>query len=120
MSSLLRFQKKSNFQTVSSNKVDKHCNNKTYLFCKVLVILFLVGSIFLYLLQINSLATKGFKIQELERQLNELKDNNKKLSLEAVHLSSMAELNEKVHNLDMVSVDEFSYINLGSTGMAKR
>jgi len=121
MSPFFKFQKCSR----ANRNEEKPCakikiGNKSKLFIKILIIIFLVGSVFLYLLQINSLATKGFKIQALEMQMSELNESNKKLNLEAVRLRSMAELNEKVQNLDMVPINNFSYIDATSTGMAKK
>ena len=85
-----------------------------------MVIIILAGSVFLYLLQINSLATKGFQIQELESKVAKYDEENKKLSLDAVRLRSMAELSEKVQNLDMVPITDFAYIVDTGTGVAKR
>jgi len=121
MSPFFKFQKKSKLQKRENiNPIKVNVGKKTRIFFKALLILLLVGSVFLYLLQINSLATKGFKIQGLEGQISELSDANQKLSIEAVRLRSMAELNEKVQNLDMVPISDYSYIDATSTGVALR
>jgi len=122
MSPFFKFQKCSRLKrsTARLKKEPKLKKCKNSMFLKVFLILILAGSVFLYLMQINSLATKGFKIQEFEKKVSDLSEGNKKLSVEAVRLRSMAELNEKVHNLDMVPVSEFSYLEATSTGVAKR
>lgn len=122
MTPFLKFQKKFRKPVkVSEKKQTKSgIKSRTNFVVKALIIVFLVGSIFLYLLQINSLATKGFKIQKLEQKVNVLKTKNKKLSLQAIKLRSMAELNEKVRNLDMVPISQYSYLEATSTGMARR
>ncbi|MFZ5365357.1 MAG: hypothetical protein ACOZBH_04160 [Patescibacteria group bacterium] len=123
MSPFLKFSKFSRVKSIQSPKITREIKPfkfKNFLFIKILLILLLVGSVFLYLMQINSLATKGFKIQELEGRIGVLQDGNKKMSMEAVKLRSMAELNEKIQNLDMVPITEFSYIEATSTGVAKR
>jgi hypothetical protein len=122
MTPFLKFQKKFRKPVkVSEKKQTKSgIKSRTNFVVKALIIVFLVGSIFLYLLQINSLATKGFKIQKLEQKVNVLQTKNKKLSLRAIKLRSMAELNEKVRNLDMVPISQYSYLEATSTGMARR
>jgi len=122
MTPFLKFQKKFRKPVKLSEKkqTKSEIKSRTNFIIKMLIIVFLVGSIFLYLLQINSLATKGFKIQKLEQQVNLLQTKNEKLSLQAIKLRSMAELNEKVRNLDMVPISQYSYLESTSTGMARR
>ncbi|MCX6740529.1 MAG: hypothetical protein NTZ49_04860 [Candidatus Parcubacteria bacterium] len=76
----------------------------------VLGILVFVCGIF-YLWQINSLATKGYQIKELEEKVSDLKDNNKKLQVQITELRSVSRINEEVKRLNMQEVARIEYLS---------
>lgn len=63
-----------------------------------------------YLIQINSLATKGYQIKELEKKVDELKQQKADLELEALSLQSMGVVKEKIADLGMVLAGETDYL----------
>jgi hypothetical protein len=63
-----------------------------------------------YLMQINVTATKGYQIKELEKQISQLTENNKKLNLKHIELQSMANVIEQVPSLNLVVTENIETI----------
>ncbi len=79
-------------------------------------ILFLGG---MYLVQINSLAAKGFEIKHLENRIAELKDGNGKYALQIAELKSMSRIEEAMKSMDLVlASSKPEYIGSASTAVA--
>lgn len=75
---------------------------------------------FLYLVQTNINATKGYKIKDLEKQLTLLQKDNKKLKLDYVELQSMASIIDKSAELNLVPAGRVEVITVGGSAMALR
>ncbi len=71
-------------------------------FITVMVICFLA---LLYLIQANRTATFGFKIEEYDNAIAELKKEKADLELEAAKLRSTNQIKEKLEKLNMQEVD---------------
>lgn len=63
-----------------------------------------------YLIQVNTLATKGYAIRELEVEIATQKKNNELLGLEIIERQSMDALQRKIAELGLVAVDRIDYI----------
>lgn len=86
---------------------------------KILFFLVIVLGIF-YVAGANDLAIKGFALNDLKEQYTKIADENKKLELEAMALSSYNIVSHKVDNLKMVAVGEIDYINGSNEVVAKK
>lgn len=86
---------------------------------KILSISIIVLGIF-YVAGTNDLSIQGFALSDLKDQRNKLADENKKLELKAMTLSSYNIISEKVGNLKMVAVGEVNYINGNQDVVAKK
>ncbi len=86
----------------------------------VLLIGLVVGSLFCYLGQVNSIASKGFVLRDLEREAQSLKAENEKLAVNLVEMRSMNSLKDRVENLGMVSVGQIIYLDGGETVVVRR
>jgi len=73
-----------------------------------------------YIAGANGLAIRGYALSDLKEQRNKLAEENKKLELKAMTLSSYNTIGEKIENLKMVAVGSIDYINGGSGAVAKR
>ena len=73
-----------------------------------------------YLAGTNDLAVKGYTLSDLKEQYNKMSEENKKLELEAMSLSSYNIINEKISGLKMVAVGEIDYINGAVEAVAKK
>lgn len=72
-----------------------------------------------YLLQVNSLATRGYKIKELEKRVEELKQEKSDLELETLSLQSMSAVQDKVNNLGMVVIEKADYLQPTPVAIAR-
>jgi len=79
----------------------------------------MVCSIGVYMAQINNMATKGYEIKVLEKQIQAFKNQNQKLSLDLLELQSMHTLRGRVDSLDFVEAETISYVNI-NTALAQR
>ncbi len=73
-----------------------------------------------YVIVVNDLTVKGFKLQNLKEKKEELAEKNKKISLEVMSLRSYNHLVKKTKDLSMVSADNIDYISSMSDMMAKK
>ncbi|PIU01396.1 hypothetical protein COT68_03435 [bacterium (Candidatus Torokbacteria) CG09_land_8_20_14_0_10_42_11] len=85
--------------------------------CFVTILLFCLVSLF-YLTQGNQVATKGYEIKDLENKLNNLKEENRKLELEAAGLQSVRNVEEGAKKLNMVPIEKMSYVTTSGTAVA--
>ncbi len=77
----------------------------------VLAALVCVAGIF-YIFEVNNLATKGYEIGNLEKELDKLKKENENLRIQEAELKSMYKIEEKTKDLNMIVPGDISYINL--------
>ncbi|MFA5021506.1 MAG: hypothetical protein WC508_00280 [Patescibacteria group bacterium] len=63
-----------------------------------------------YLIQVNSLATKGYQIKELEKKISDLEQQKADLDLQTLSLQSVGALKDKVGSLGMVAVGKTDYL----------
>ncbi|MFA6254691.1 MAG: hypothetical protein WC675_01505 [Patescibacteria group bacterium] len=63
-----------------------------------------------YLVQINSLATRGYQIKELENKITDLNQEKADLELQTLSLQSMGTVQEKVSQLGLVAAGEPAYL----------
>jgi cell division protein FtsL len=73
-----------------------------------------------YLMQTNIAATKGYKIKDLEKNINELQERNKKLNLKYIELQSMANVIDSVSDLNLVATDNIEVITPVGSAVALR
>ncbi|HRY82259.1 MAG TPA: hypothetical protein P5232_00925 [Candidatus Moranbacteria bacterium] len=77
----------------------------------VLASLVLMLGIF-YLYQVNDLATKGYEIKEMEKQIANLSQINKNNRIKEVELKSMYNIEKTAEGLNLVSSKGITYLNL--------
>lgn len=90
-------------------------NHKSY---GILMLALILVCGILYLSQINSLATKGYKINELENNVKRLESVNKKLQVQVTEMRSMANLETRLTQLNMVPVGHVEYIKVIDSSVA--
>ncbi len=72
-----------------------------------------------YLVQINSLATRGYQIKELENKIADLSQEKGDLELQALSLQSMGTVQEKVNQLGLVAAGEPAYLMPAPVALAR-
>ncbi|MDD3487194.1 MAG: cell division protein FtsL [Candidatus Moranbacteria bacterium] len=65
-----------------------------------------------YIFEVNQVATQGYQIRDLEKQVDQLKDDNEKLQIKEAQLRSMYDIEEKAKNLNMTAPKDVSYMSL--------
>ncbi len=63
-----------------------------------------------YMIEINSVSTKGYAIRDLENKIDELKESNEKKEIKIAKMQSMQEIQNKVSKLGMVNIEKIDYI----------
>lgn len=103
-----------NFREQIASKRDQSRKKIIYaLIC--VIILFSV----LYIIQINSITTGGYKIGEYKSEISKLQSENAELELKLSEIQSLGALEEKVKNLKMVKTINVEYISPTSEVAAK-
>lgn len=74
----------------------------------ILTIIVISGSV--YLIEVNSLATKGYQIKELESKIADLKNEKSDLEIEVLSLQSISVVREKIEGLGLVSLEKSDYL----------
>jgi len=65
---------------------------------------------FFYLSQSNQVATSGIEIKKLEKKLDELKEEQKKVQFQKAELESLKNIEEKARQLNMLPAEKMIYI----------
>ncbi|EKE11314.1 MAG: hypothetical protein ACD_15C00108G0009 [uncultured bacterium] len=72
--------------------------------------IFFSGGFYLY--QVNDIATKGYEIRDLEKRIQDLNKESKKMEIKEVELKSMYNIEKASQDLNLVNSGEVSYIEI--------
>lgn len=84
----------------------------------ILVVLASIILGIIYLMQVNSGVTKGYKIRERLEALKEAQKIEQELRVQAAQWQSLPNMEELIDSLKMVEVEKISYLNIPDNGMA--
>ena len=73
----------------------------------IISLIFVIGVA--YLMQVNSITTKGYEIEKLEQNLLSVKEANKRLELETASLKSIQTIEAEVNTLNFVPSSGVNY-----------
>lgn len=88
--------------------------NKARKFLAMLLIFSIISICFLYILQVNSLAAKSYKIRDLKKEISGLGEKNKALQVNISNLKSINALQLKTEDFNMVKAQNVEYVTLPS------
>ncbi|MFC1645362.1 hypothetical protein ACFL08_05035 [Patescibacteria group bacterium] len=74
----------------------------------MIVVFAAIGSFYVY--SMNGSAMQGYKIKEIEKEIEELKGEEDKLMIREAELNSLYRLEEEGRNLDMHEVGDVIYV----------
>lgn len=77
-------------------------------------------SVIAYLIQANGLATKGYKIKDLEKVVTDLTRVQRELEGKSLELQSMSAISRKLENIQMVEAKEAIYLYPNSKTVLKK
>lgn len=93
---------------IQFHKVHLSTQKKRKINIALLVGIAVIG--FGYLAEINGLATKGYEIKELQKQVTRLQDENKKLQMHSIETQSFAAIKPKIESMKLVQSDTVEYL----------
>jgi len=67
---------------------------------------------FFYLYQVNDLATKGYEMGKIEKEISELSEANKNNRIKEVELKSLYNIEKTAETSNLVSARGITYLNL--------
>lgn len=81
------------------------------------IVLVLSGVLLLlaYIVTVNNVATAGFRVSELQREVVKLKKEQAELQLQASALGSLQRVESESRNLSLAPVENVEYLEVGST-----
>jgi cell division protein FtsL len=85
-------------------------NVKGFINSTVLIVALLFVSAAVYLYSINSSASKGYQMRQVEKDINNLKKENENLKIKEAELKSLYHIEESSKNLNMGDLKNVSYI----------
>jgi len=91
--------------------------NKARRFLAMILIFSIIAVIFLYVLQINSIASSDYKIRDLKKVIGELEDKNKVLQVNISNLKSIESLQSLSKDFNMVKAQNIEYVALPLSGV---
>lgn len=101
---------KAKTETKSLKKIGKKIISIKILNIFLVLTISVIG--FIYIFSINELIAKGFKLNELKKELNRISEENSEYNLEILSLESYNSLNKRASELKMVAVEEIDYITV--------
>lgn len=84
--------------------------------------IFCIGILFgvMYIIQTNSISTKGYEMSDLENKITLLEQENQKLEFQIASNKSMKSIQSRLVGTELVVADSFQYGSLVGTAMAMR
>ena len=76
----------------------------------IFAVLAIFGGAYIY--QVNSIATQGFAVKELEDQIRNLRKESEQLKIKEVELKSMYNIEKSAEELKLESVPGISYVEM--------
>ena len=86
------------------------------------VSIFFVGIVFgvMYIVQTNSISTKGYEMSDLENKITFLEQETQKIEFQIASSKSMKSIQSRLVGTELVAADTFQYATLVGTAMAMR
>lgn len=75
---------------------------------------------FMYVWQTNTVSTKGYMISDLERQIQDLEHETRRLEVDIAKHTSMRSIQERLSEVDLVVASEIEYVSVIGNAVAKR
>lgn len=96
----------------SAFKEETSKKKKVSKFVAMALIFFIIVGIFFYILQVNTIAAKGYKIRGLKKKIDTLGNESKILQVNISNLKSINFLQSKTQALNMLKAQDVEYVNL--------
>ncbi|HKK54393.1 MAG TPA: hypothetical protein VJ926_02650 [Patescibacteria group bacterium] len=94
--------------------------NKTLSWLNASIVVCLAFSLIYYVVGVNDLTVKGFDLQEKQTKVRALAVENENYQDMAMTKESLYSVKSRVNDLDLVAVEDVSYITITNTTVAKK
>lgn len=110
------------FANYSSKREIKIQWRKKFFNSSISVGIFCIGIVFgiMYIVQTNSISTRGYEMSDLENQITSLEQENQKLEFQIASNKSMKSIQSRLAGTELVAANNFQYGSLVGTAMAMR
>lgn len=85
-----------------------------------LLVSMVCAACFLYIYQVNKLATMGYEIKKSEKMIEDLKQKNQLLKVEAAGLKSIHNIEQKKDEMNLRKPDAVSYVEIENAILVSR
>ncbi|MDP4001265.1 MAG: FtsL-like putative cell division protein [bacterium] len=102
-----------NLTAVLPQILPKHKSKTSHsvFYLNLAILFFIVFLGLVYLIQLNSLSTKGYEIRQQETKINDLRTQYKHLEGQVSNLQSISRIKQEASKLNFVPASDVSYIN---------
>jgi cell division protein FtsB len=100
-----------------SFKIDR--KSKLMILNKFLFVVIFISGIY-FVATINDLSIKGFVLQDLKKQVNNLSSENRNIELQIMELESFDSIAKRASDMKMVRVDKIDYISVVKENVAMK
>lgn len=110
------------FANYSSKREMKMQWRKKFFNSSISVGIVCIGVVFgiMYIVQMNSISTRGYEMSDLENQITLLEQENQKLEFQIASNKSMKSIQSRLVGKEFVAADTYQYGSLVGTVMAMR
>lgn len=84
------------------------------------IFIIILGLGIAYIVDMNSLSTQGFALNDLKEKRNQLAAENEQLELNAMSYSSYKSITKRVNEMKMVAANDVEYVDSSSAMVAKK
>lgn len=112
-------KRKMTFRNVKRKTVSQKLRESESFLGMLFVVFICVASVS-YILQTNSLATRGYEVEEYEKKLNDLKYDNQVMKNQEAELRSIKNLETEQGRLSAIASSDIDYVTLGGSSVAMR
>ncbi len=111
---------KSNFRRMGGKKTAS-CKTRKSKLALSFVIIFLICCLSVsYIIQTSGVTAGNYDVEDCEKKLDDLKNENQNLMVELARLKSMPQLEETADAFNMVAMEKADYITSSGSAMAVR
>ena len=87
---------------------------------KIALVLLVFAASTFYMMNVSAISARGYDLAALERDVEELKRENQRLQFEIAKHQSMASIEARLPDLELVAADGVEYVDAGRAIVARR
>lgn len=97
---------------LKKRKAEEIQNSNGSMILVFLLVSMVCAACFLYIFQVNKLATMGYDIKKNEKTIQQLKEKNQQLKVEAAQLKSIHNIEQKKEEMNLKKPQSVGYVEI--------